>query len=151
MSYLRRRKFRRLDFSGKRNFSFWNDYSVRKIKIRISDFLYANSLKIIGAAFIFLIGLFIFYSRDLPMPDKIKRKEGFSIVLLDRNELPIYDIYTDKNRIPVPFSEMPEILKKATIAIEDKDFYRHSGFSSKGIFRALVNILPFKGLQGVRL
>ena len=43
---------------------------------------------------------------------------------------------------------MPEILKKATIAIEDKDFYRHSGFSSKGIFRALVNILTFKGLQG---
>ncbi len=69
-------------------------------------------------------------------------------MILDRNDKPIYDIYTDKNRIPVPFSDMPDYLKKATVAIEDKDFYKHQGFDPKGIFRALFNIVTLKGIQG---
>ena len=148
MSYFTRRKYKRLSFVKSRSFSFLNDYRFRKIKVTIVDFLYANSLKLIGLFFVFLIALFIYYSRDLPSPDRVQRKEGFSIVLYDRNMKPLYDIYSDKNRIPVPLTDMPDYLKKATIAIEDKDFYKHQGFSTKGILRAMVNILTFRGLQG---
>ena len=92
--------------------------------------------------------LFAVYSRDLPSPEKIKRREGFSTVILDRNHKTIYDIFTDRNTIPIKFTEMPDHLKKATIAIEDKDFYKHQGFSTRGVIRAIINILTFKGLQG---
>ncbi|MBM3283118.1 penicillin-binding protein [Candidatus Gottesmanbacteria bacterium] len=105
----------------------------------------------IPAALLFivcLIFLFVWYSRDLPTPDKIKRKEGFSTVILDRNSKPLYDIYQDKNRIPILLSDMPDWLKKATVAIEDKEFYKHQGFDPKGIFRAVFNIITFRGLQG---
>lgn len=95
-----------------------------------------------------IILLFIWFSRDLPTPDTVKRRTGFSTTILDRFEKPIYDIYVDKNRIPVPLSDVPDTLKKATVAIEDKDFYKHQGFDPKGILRSIFNILTFRGIQG---
>lgn len=105
---------------------------------------------IVGAVasfFIFII-LFFWYSKDLPSPDKVQRHEGFSTVIMDRNNIPIYDIFNDKNRIPIPFSDLPDPLKKATISIEDKNFYTHQGFDPRGLVRALFNIVTFHGLQG---
>ena len=69
-------------------------------------------------------------------------------MILDRNEKPVFDIYSDKNRIPITFSDIPEYLKKATVAIEDKDFYEHQGFDPKGILRASFNMLTLRGMQG---
>lgn len=100
------------------------------------------------AAFIGTIVLFLWYSRDLPTPERVQRKEGFSTVILDREGKPIYDIFEDKNRILVPLTDIPEFMKQATIAIEDKDFYKHQGFDPKGIMRALFKIVTFQGIQG---
>ncbi len=100
------------------------------------------------ASFILFFVFLIWYSKDLPSPDKVQRKEGFSIVVLDRSGNPIYDIYNDKNRIPVALSDIPDDLKKATIAIEDKDFYKHQGFDPKGVIRAVFNIVTLRGIQG---
>lgn len=47
----------------------------------------------------------------------------------------------------MPISEIPETLQKAVIAAEDKDFYSHSGFSVKGIFRSVVLDLTHKSLS----
>lgn len=148
MSYFSKRRYRRLRFNQSNPRKDSLNYFIRTWKIKAVNFLYANSLKIIAGLFIFFVLLFVFYSRDLPSPERIQRKTGFSIVLLDRNSKPIYDIYSDKNRIPIPLSEIPDHLKKATISIEDKDFYQHQGFSSKGILRAIFNIFTLKGLQG---
>src|SRR3990167_5225219 len=140
------RKYKRLNLTRRRQFSLHNNYRLRLLKVRTADFLLANSWKIIVGAALFFFLLFVYYSKDLPSPDKIRRKEGFSIVLTDRNEKPLYDIYSDKNRIPIEFENLPDYLKKATIAIEDKDFYKRQGFSSRGMLRAFINILTFKGL-----
>jgi len=123
-------------------------YRSKLFKLRL-----INSITtiVIGAAvvlFLIIIFLFLWYSRDLPYPDKVKQHKGFSTVILDRNEKPIYDIFVDKNRIPVVLSDIPEAVKKATISIEDKDFYKHQGFDPKGLLRALFNIITLRGLQG---
>lgn len=97
---------------------------------------------------IFSFFLFLWYSRDLPFPDQVKRREGFSSLILDRNEKPLYDIYVDKNRIPIAFSDIPDFLKKATVSVEDKDFYSHAGFDPKGILRALFHMVTLRGVQG---
>ncbi len=104
--------------------------------------------------FLFIIGvvftgiLFAWYAKDLPRPDKVKRSDGLSTVVLDRNGEKLYDIFEDENRILVKWEDIPQSLKDATIAVEDKDFYKHQGLSRTGILRALLNIFVFRNLQG---
>jgi 1A family penicillin-binding protein len=77
-------------------------------------------------------------ARDVPVTTKI----------LDRNGILLYEIYSDENRTPVPLSEIPDIVKNSTISIEDRDFYKHQGFSIRGILRAADQTLLNDRLQG---
>ncbi|RLC32584.1 hypothetical protein DRH13_01540, partial [Candidatus Woesebacteria bacterium] len=91
------------------------------------------------------IPLFAF---NLPSPDKIVRRDGFSTKILDRNGEVLYDIFIDERRTPVELEDVPLFLRQATIAIEDKNFYEHKGFDPTGLFRAMFNIV-FRGrIQG---
>jgi 1A family penicillin-binding protein len=99
-------------------------------------------------SFIFLIFLFVWYARDLPSPDKIVRSEGFATKIYDRNNKPLYDIFANQRRTPVELAEIPLYLRQATIAIEDKDFYKHQGFDPRGWARALFNIVFYRKLEG---
>ena len=68
--------------------------------------------------------------------------------IFDRNGALLYEFYTDQNRTPMPFSDIPQYIKDATIAIEDREFYRHSGFSVKGMIRAVREISVKGQVQG---
>jgi 1A family penicillin-binding protein len=98
---------------------------------------------LIGIVGFFILGflMFLFLSRNLPEPGSIKRNTGFSTVVLDRDDKTLYELYEDKNRIPVSIKEIPDYLKEATIATEDKSFYTHQGFSTWGIVRSVFRIL----------
>ena len=50
-------------------------------------------------------------------------------------------IPAEKNRQPVPLSRVSPWMAKATVAIEDKRFYRHGGVDYKGIIRAAIKDL----------
>ena len=91
---------------------------------------------VFGLVLLGIVGLFIvlpLFAFDLPSPDKVVRREGFSTKILDRNGEVLYDIYQDERRTPVEISDVPDYLKQATIAIEDKNFYEHEGFDPFGI------------------
>src|SRR3989304_8059227 len=96
--------------------------------------------KLAKLAFLGVIGFFVLsfvvfplFAFNLPSPDKIVRREGFSTKILDRNGEVLYDIYQDQKRIPVKFEDVPDYLKQATISIEDKNFYKHEGFDILGM------------------
>lgn len=92
--------------------------------------------------------LFAWYARDLPRPDRVVRREGFATRIFDRNGELLYDVFGDQRRTPVNLDQVPISLRQATIAIEDKDFYKHEGFDPRGILRAVFNIM-FRGkIQG---
>jgi penicillin-binding protein 1A len=58
-------------------------------------------------------------------------------------------IQSDELRTPVGWSEIPEDLKNATVAIEDQRFYKHNGVDLTGIFRAAIkDITHGAALQG---
>jgi penicillin-binding protein 1A len=58
-------------------------------------------------------------------------------------------IQSDVLRSPVSWSQMPEYLRNATVAIEDQRFYKHKGVDPTGIFRAaLKDITNGAALQG---
>nr|MBA3728658.1 transglycosylase domain-containing protein [Actinomycetota bacterium] len=52
-----------------------------------------------------------------------------STLVLDRSGKLITRLHEEQDRVVIPFSAMPESLREATIAVEDKDFYRHGGVS----------------------
>ncbi len=82
---------------------------------------------------------FMFLLKDLPSPRRLTSEENFpvSTQLFDRNGVLLYEIIGDEHRIPVKIDTIPEYVVQATIAIEDKNFYRHWGFDVEGIARAL--------------
>ncbi|MEK7591907.1 MAG: transglycosylase domain-containing protein, partial [Patescibacteria group bacterium] len=74
---------------------------------------------------------------SLPNPELLSRRDlEVTTKIFDRNGSLLYEIYADQNRTPIRLSDIPDSMKQATIAIEDKEFYQHQGFSIKGMIRA---------------
>lgn len=97
---------------------------------------------------VILLTIFLFvglplFSLALPSPDKIVRTQGFATQILDRNGAVLYDVYANQNRTPVQISDIPQYLKDATVSVEDKNFYTHSGFDPIGMLRGFLRI--FRG------
>lgn len=106
-------------------------------------------------AFLGVLGFFVLsfliiplLAFNLPTPDKVVRREGFSTKILDRNGEVLYDIFANQRRTPVNLDDIPLYLRQATIAIEDKNFYEHQGFDPTGWLRAMFNIVVKRKLQG---
>ncbi len=88
-------------------------------------------------------------TQALPNPTMLTaRSVPVTTKIYDRNGKLLYEIYADQNRTPVALNEIPAHFKNATIAIEDKDFYSHHGFSVTGIIRAAYSILRNNDMQG---
>lgn len=104
--------------------------------VKIAKFLFFSVI----AFFIFLFFILPILAFNLPSPDKIVRHSGFSTKILDRNGEVLYDIYSNQDRTPVDIKDIPQYLKQATIAIEDKNFYKHQGFDPLGILRGFLRI-----------
>lgn len=86
-----------------------------------------------------MVGLFLWYSRDLPEPGKLSEAQiGNSTRIYDRNGIPLYSVYEDVNRSYVKLDQIPKYLQQATIATEDKNFYKNKGFSVTGYIRGLI-------------
>lgn len=89
---------------------------------------------------VFGMGIWWIYTdvlSDLPDISKIYEPPSLSSKIRDRNGRLLYVFYQRENRTWVSISAIPRNLIEATIAIEDKDFFSHRGFSIKSIVRAL--------------
>jgi len=94
------------------------------------------------AGFALIAALFIWFAKDLPSPDKINaRMSAQSTQIFDRNGKLLYEIHGDENRLLAEWNEIPDSVKNATIAVEDKNFYNEGGFSVTGIARAVFGVI----------
>lgn len=123
-------------------------FNFQKVKARTWSSIAMGAFICVAAGVLFVGLLFAWYAKDLPRPDKVRRTEGLSTVVLDRSGETLYDIYTDENRIPVNFEDIPNYLKLATVSIEDKDFFKHQGLSTTGIVRGMVACIALHRCQG---
>jgi penicillin-binding protein 1C len=115
--------------------------------VRFKEFLKKHRLVIGVGVALFLI-LFFWLFRGLPFPTRLGSPDFPSSTLIyDRNGKLLYEIYSEKNRVPVKLEDLPEYLKWATISSEDKKFYQHHGFDFGGIIRASFNIVFKQTLQ----
>lgn len=97
---------------------------------------------------VFAFGLFAWYAKDLPEPGKLSQISENATVFYDRDGKVLFEMYKDKNRLPVAMKDISDHLKHATIAIEDKAFYKHGGISQTGMIRALLNTMLKGSIQG---
>jgi membrane peptidoglycan carboxypeptidase len=114
------------------------------------------ALKIVGISILVVAllvgGLFAYFRKDLDAirPGEIaKRVQSTVTTYLDRNDKVLWEDRGDGNyKLVVESEEISDHLKNATIAIEDKDFRKHSGISISGLTRAFFNNLFGGATQG---
>lgn len=92
---------------------------------------------------IVLVAMLAYYSKDLPDPNKlIDRNVAQSTKIFDRTgEHLLYEIHGEKNRTIIKIEDLQKYTRDALIALEDKNFYKHGGFSYKRIFLAVLTRL----------
>lgn len=100
------------------------------------------ALKITGvgiiAGFLILVGTFAYFRKDLPnITDISGQKLGGSITYYDKTgQTVLFQDYNAVQRYPVKDDQVSDQMKQATVAIEDKNFYKHGAFDVSGIMRA---------------
>lgn len=119
-------------------------YTVRLFPLQTIVALILSSTIVMSSVW---VHTFIF--EDLPNPELLTQQEpAVTTIITDRNGQILYQLYKDENRTIIPLSEVSPNLLYATIAIEDKDFYLHQGFSLRGITRALWSNYQNESIQG---
>jgi len=120
-----------------------------RLKLRRPPQLSRLQYILITSTSISLILFYLFILRGLPSPtDLVNRQPTLSTKIYDRHGQLLFTFYKDQNRALINLQDIPEHFKLATLAIEDENFYNHQGFSWKGIFRSLKQIIFSQELQG---
>ncbi|WP_320046376.1 PBP1A family penicillin-binding protein [uncultured Ilyobacter sp.] len=111
-------------------------------------FLFAGA----GAAVAFALGLILLFSayRSLPDIEELVKsyRDSEPTIIYDSKGKQV-DLITKRRGEPIHIDEIPENMKNAVIAIEDKRFYTHHGFDMRRLGKAvLVNLSRGRAVQG---
>ncbi len=128
----------------------WKRLAYRMHPKRLAAYWFSRegaimALKITGVGiivcFFLVIGVFAYFRKDLPKIKGIAGDNlGGSITYYDRTgKTVLWQDYDAVKRIPVEGDQISPYMKNATVAIEDKDFYKHGAFDVRGIVRAGFN------------
>ena len=102
-----------------------------------------NMALLCAGVFILLSGVMVVWLSSMKIPDFrsfTERKIENSTKIYDRTgKILLYDIHRDTKRTDMPFEKMGVNIKNATVAIEDSEFYNHSGIRITSIFRAVLS------------
>lgn len=106
--------------------------------------------RIFALGILFVAILFLYYTRGLPDPGKLlNRNVPESTKIFARDGSLLYEIHGEYKRTQITLDQVSPNLKNATVAIEDKNFYREGGISFSGIARAAIaDILTLRKSQG---
>ncbi|NLA08311.1 MAG: PBP1A family penicillin-binding protein [Parcubacteria group bacterium] len=100
--------------------------------------------------FIFLgYGIYLYFT--LPDPVNIGQKMvNQSTKIYDRTgEVLLYEVHGEEKRTIIFLKDLPDYVPKATLAIEDAEFYNHPAFNWKALLRAVfVNLKEGRFAQG---
>lgn len=119
---------------------WWVKHSKAIILSSISAILIFSGLTAIWFSTLQIPDLSAFEARIVAQSTKIYDKTG---------EVLLYDVHKNTKRTLVPFSEISQDIKNATVSIEDNEFYTHNGIKPTSIIRAIIaNLTPGGNSQG---
>jgi len=114
------------------------------------------ALKVTGVAILIMAllvgGLFAYFRKDLDAirPGELSKRVQTTVSkYYDRNGVLLWEDKGDGNyKLVVKSADLSDYLKKATVAIEDREFYTHNGVSPAGLMRAVINNAGGGNIQG---
>lgn len=81
--------------------------------------------------------------------DTLQKHEGFQTSrIYDRHGTLLYEFFDAGKRTRVPLKQISPLLINATIAVEDKNFFKNSGVDYEGIMKAALRALNAGEAQG---
>lgn len=124
------------------NISFKHGQKRKNKKKKLFWKLSKNLFFILVSFFLITIAAIAIYIATISIPDFsnfANRKIDNSTQIYDRTgKILLYDVHGDIKRIQIPSEEIPQYIKDAAVAIEDKYFYEHNGIRPTSILRALI-------------
>ena len=93
--------------------------------------------------------VFWVYGRDLPSHESLAQYQPKTISRIYSGEGRIIDEFAVERRLFAPAEEIPDLIKQAFISAEDKNFYTHGGYDTRGMAAAFVDAVKSRG-QDVR-
>jgi penicillin-binding protein 1A len=107
-------------------------------------------LTLVGIAGLSVVGWVVSTAASAPAITTLKeRNPGSNTEVLAADGTRLGFISADELSRPVSGDDLPQVLKDATVAIEDERFYKHQGVDYEGIVRAAVkNFLSRETVEG---
>src|SRR5215208_4891143 len=96
------------------------------------------------------IGYIVSVAASAPPLSSLKpRVTGNNTRVFAADGKPLGFIQADELHLPMHSAEIPQVVKDATIAIEDERYYKHKGVDYEGVVRAAIkNVASRKTVQG---
>ena len=91
--------------------------------------------------FIFIGCIFLYVDKNSPNPDLISESELQQPIRIYSKDGKLIGFFGIERRELISFEQIPENLKNAVLAAEDKDYFNHSGVKISSLVRALLGEL----------
>lgn len=139
--YTRVSPVRRAKRVTRRHWRWWKELSKKQkillIAVPILLFLVLTPL-----------ATYLYFYNDIADQERLMNRNNTGVVMVDRNGEKFYSFGSAEHRSQVPLAEISDNVKNALVAAEDKDFYKHSGFSIEGILRAVYGTVTSQESYG---
>lgn len=89
--------------------------------------------------------IFWMYGRDLPSHESLAQYTPPTISRIYSGEGRIIDEFARERRLFAASEEIPDMVKNAFISAEDKNFYEHNGYDTRGMMSALIDAVQSRG------
>jgi membrane peptidoglycan carboxypeptidase len=100
--------------------------------------LIRDAVLLFGVFLIFYVSYLWFTLPDISNPESLTAAQ--SSVILDRNGVELYRLYSDQDRTYIPGDQIPKYMKQAIVAIEDARFYDRGCIDWRAIGRAIFRL-----------
>ncbi len=126
------------------SFSWWGFFGIFRLSFFIKLFWFLILIGVLGGG-----GILFTFMRWVPDVSSIERGDYFqeSTVIYDKDQKPIYTLFTDGKRTYSDYSEISDAIKNAIVSTEDKTFFENPGIDIKWLVRAGYNYVSGKTVR----
>jgi 1A family penicillin-binding protein len=100
---------------------------------------------VLGILIIIPIATYLYFAGDISDMDHLMNRNNTGIVLTDKNGKVFFSTGSAQHHDIVPLNMISDDMEHALVASEDKDFYKHGGFSILSTVRAVYGYLIHGG------